>query len=105
MEKYKFLFKPLFFIFSLLFACWMVLKIEQIQPSDFGRYEALFKSGAGKEYKPQPVPIPQPHVNKDIIKKGKEAVARLFSEYKSGRIDSVSFNHRLEKLLETLHQK
>jgi len=36
MKNYSFLFKPAFYIFSLVFATWMVIKIDSISPSDFG---------------------------------------------------------------------
>ncbi|MCE3260611.1 MAG: hypothetical protein K0S12_2252 [Bacteroidetes bacterium] len=98
MGKYKFLFKPLFFIFSLIFACWMVLKIEQLRPSDFGRYEAMFKPA--KKESP-PVVKPKREI---LIKKGKEALKKLFNDYRSGIIDSTAFNTRLELLLRTMNE-
>ncbi|MBA3664156.1 MAG: hypothetical protein H0W61_08115 [Bacteroidetes bacterium] len=84
MKKYKFILKPLFFIFNLLFATWLVLKIEKIQPSDFGEYKSIFYSG--------PKPKMVTTADKDYLKK-------LCTEYKKGVIDSVRLEKQLEKFL------
>ncbi len=75
MKKYNFLLKPLFFIFSLLFATWLVLKIEKISPSDFNEYET---SG-------QKPTIPQPQ----------QYIKKLCMDYKKGIIDSTQLDQRL----------
>jgi len=82
MGKYQFLLKPIFFIFNLLFATWLVLKIEKIQPSDFGRYEQLFQ-------RTEPRPDNVPAYDKYYIKK-------LADDYKSGKLDSAMFDLQLE---------
>lgn len=84
MKNYKFILKPLFFIFNLIFATWLVLKIEKIQPSDFGEYKSLFYSGP----KPKMVTISD-----------KETLKKLCTEYKQGKIDSVDLEKRLDKFL------
>jgi hypothetical protein len=84
MKKYKFLLKPLFFVFNLLFATWLVLAIERIEPSDFGKHKSLFEpavrprtvSGADKPY-----------------------LIKLFTEYKKGLIDSSTLNKKLDEFL------
>jgi hypothetical protein len=82
MEKYQFLLKPIFFIFNLLFATWLVLKIEKIQPSDFGKYEKLFQ-------RTEPRPDHVPAYDKYYIKK-------LADDYKAGKLDSAMFDLQLE---------
>ncbi|MEW6468842.1 MAG: SHOCT domain-containing protein [Bacteroidota bacterium] len=83
MSRYKFLLRPLFYIFSILFSSWMVLWIESISPSDFGKYGALFST-----------PVPAPPGGRDQLKK-------LYREYKSGRISSDEFEKKFEDLLKT----
>ena len=85
MAKYTFLLKPLFFIFNLLFATWLVFKIENISPSDFGSYKYLFE-----ETPPSILQIKTSEVY--YLKK-------LCSEYKSGKIDSINFEQKFNKLL------
>ncbi|MGZ3931907.1 MAG: hypothetical protein ACXVP0_11180 [Bacteroidia bacterium] len=82
MDSYKFLTKPLFFIFNMVFATWLVLEIEKIKPSDFGRYESFFKTGPDQN---------------DINRKNKVYLKQLFSEYKSGVIDSTKLEQRLDE--------
>src|SRR5688572_11454485 len=84
MSSYKFLIKPLFFIFNLMFATWLVLMIEDIKPSDFGRYKSIFESGT--KLSPEK-------------KEQKRYLENLFLEYKKGAIDSVELGKRLEKYL------
>jgi hypothetical protein len=80
MENYKFLFKPLFFIFSLVFAGWMVLKIETVSPSDFGKYRSLFEvtppAEAGDEKK-------------------KVVLEKICDDYRCGKTDSATFMTQL----------
>lgn len=85
MEKYNFLLKPLFFIFSLLFATWLVIKIENLSPSDFGRYKSFFE-------KPAPA-------LKDIPVYDKYYIMQLAEDYKAGRINKQLFDQELTKYL------
>lgn len=84
LRKYKFLVKPVFFIFNLLFSTWLVFKIEKLSPSDFGRYRHLFESH------PKPSPI---SLHKKEIKK-------LCDDYKAGLLDSTQLESKLTKLAE-----
>jgi hypothetical protein len=81
MKKYKFLFKPLFFIFNLVFATCLVLFIEKIKPSDFGRHRSWFESS------------PPVH-NTPVYDKG--YLKRMCIEYKKGLIDSTQLEKRLD---------
>jgi hypothetical protein len=84
MKKYTFLFKPIFFIFNLIFATWLVLKIEKIKPSDFGEHKSIFDSA------------PKPRV----IHPSDKAVIKTFCmEFKYGLIDSVQLRKKLDKFL------
>jgi hypothetical protein len=91
MKKYKFLIKPLFFIFNLLFATWLVIKIERLEPSDFGRYKSLFE-------KPDPVFKTLPVYDKNYIMK-------LSEDYKSGIINKKIFELELSKYLNDINKK
>lgn len=82
MKDYTFILKPLFFVFSLIFSTWMVLAIEKISPSDFGEYKTLFES--------QPAPV---------VKFSSHYIKQLFGEYRSGTIDSIQLDRKLEKFL------
>ncbi len=84
MERYRFLLKPAFFIFNLVFATWLVLKIEEIKPSDFGRYGSIF-TPAGK-------------LTHEKMQQ-KKYLNRLISEYKLGRLDSLELNKEIENYL------
>jgi hypothetical protein len=86
MIRYRFLLKPIFFIFNLVFATWLVLKIEAISPSDFGKYSSIF-GGTGKL-------TPGKKLQKRYLEK-------IIFEYKHGKLDSVSLNKKLEKYLIT----
>lgn len=91
MKKYNFLFKPFFFICSLLFATWLVLYIEKIRPSDLGKYESMFNST------PKPPPkvksVHHSHMNdKQIFKK-------ICADYKAGLIDSTKLDQQIEDFL------
>ncbi|MGZ3862276.1 MAG: hypothetical protein ACXVPN_12180 [Bacteroidia bacterium] len=83
-KKYKFLFKPLFFVFNLLFATWLVLKVEKITPSDFGRYKSLFDDS--------PELSPGQFYAKQYIK-------NMCRDYKAGRLDSTNLEKEINKLL------
>jgi hypothetical protein len=83
MKNYSFLFKPVFFLFNLIFATWLVFKIEAIAPSDFGKYKSLFEDPPGSMgYK-------------------KKQLKKLFVDYKIGKLDSIQLEKRLETYLET----
>ena len=84
MRNYKFIFKPLFFIFNLVFATWLVLKIEKIQPSDFGEYKSIFYSG------------PKPKI---VTISDKEYLRTLCDKFKKGEIDSLKLEKKLEQFL------
>lgn len=93
MKEYQFLFKPIFFIFKLVFSCWLVFKIEYLSPSDFGKYESLF------------------HVNQKLSSKAYEHarlsspelqhvfLSKLCHDYKTGLIDSTILDQQLKRLL------
>jgi hypothetical protein len=75
LKKYKFLFKPLFFIFNLFFATWLVLKIEEYQPSH------KIKS--------------EPPANKHLPR---EQLKSIIFDFKRNKIDSVEMEDRLRRL-------
>jgi hypothetical protein len=79
MKKYSFLLKPIFFIFNLVFATWLVLAIEKIQPSDLGEYKSAFVNE-------------KPLLNKN-------ALLKIISAYKTGAIDSLQLEIQLNHLL------
>jgi hypothetical protein len=80
MRKYNFIWKPLYFIFSLLFATWLVWKIEQISPSDFGVHQAPVMRRAGDP--------------KEILGH-KQYLMDVCFAYKTGIIDSVKLDRKL----------
>jgi hypothetical protein len=84
MKKYKFLFKPIFFIINLIFATWLVLTIEKIKPSDFGEHKKFFEAP------------PAPRV---VTKEDKEYLRSLALEFKYGLIDSLKFEKSLDQFL------
>lgn len=84
MKKYKFLLKPFFFIINLVFATWLVLKIEKVNPSDLGKYESLFK----REEKSAPT-----------IDYNKQFLKTLFTGFRSGSIDSITFESKLDEFI------
>ncbi|MCE9540358.1 MAG: hypothetical protein K8R85_14250 [Bacteroidetes bacterium] len=86
LEKYTFLLKPLFFISSLLFASWLVLKIEKLRPSDFGEERYLFEN--------EPVP--------SVAKYDEQYLKNLFLEYKFGIINSRQLDEKLEFFLKPI---
>jgi hypothetical protein len=86
MKQYKFLGKSIFFILNLVFATWLVLKIEKIKPSDFGEYKSIFSSA------------PKPRV---ISKSDKMVLKTIFFEFKYGLIDTAQLNKKLDRFLAT----
>jgi hypothetical protein len=83
LKKYKFLFKPVFFIFNLFFATWLVVQIEKVKPSDFGKYRHLFE-------------LPEKSSLKALQKQN---LKKLCSDYKAGKLDSTQFEVQLEKIM------
>lgn len=83
MKNYSFLFKPIFFLFNLIFATWLVFKIEAISPSDFGKYKSLFEDPPGS-----------PAYKKKQLKK-------IITDFKAGKLDSLQLERKLETYLET----
>ena len=84
MKEYNFLFKPLFFIFSLLFATWLVIKIEKISPSDFGEKSATLKNHP---------------IHSEVLREDKKYLHDLCNEFKAGKIDSVELSEKLTLFL------
>jgi hypothetical protein len=84
MKDYSFLKKPVFFIFNLIFATWLVLAIEQIQPSDFGNGASFF------------LPPPRP---KKVTEADKPYLRKLASDFRSGKIDSLTLEKELEEFV------
>ena len=89
MKNYSFLIKPLFFIFNLLFATWLVLQIEKIKPSDFGKHAGFF--GPTKKEEPS---LP----NRELRKK---YLYQLCGEFKAGRLDSARLNEELNRYIDS----
>lgn len=84
MRNYSFLLKPIFFIFSLLFATWLVVAIEEISPSDFGQKAAPAQETTGPE-----------NVNGRV-----KHLQNLCAAYKGGIIDSTALYQKLTIFLE-----
>jgi len=83
MKNYSFLLKPLFFIFNLVFATWLVFRIEEIKPSDFGKYRSLFEDAPGS------------------MSARKKNLKKIIVDFKRGTLDSVQLDQKLEKYLES----
>jgi hypothetical protein len=84
MKEKLFIFRPLFFIFNLVFATWLVFKIEKISPSDFGKYRTLFDT-------PEAL-TPEKMGDKLYLKK-------ICSDYKGGKLDSTEMEQLLDRYL------
>ena len=82
MKRYKFLIKPIFFIFNLVFATWLVFKVEETWPSDQHKYETLFE-------------------NKHDFKSenAKEFLKKICEDYRSGKIDSLELDSSIRHFL------
>jgi hypothetical protein len=101
-KKYKFILKPLFFIFSLLFTSWMVLKIEQLSPSDFGKYRSLFKTVSDTT-----IIYPKKEIRSSVKKTKlfhKQYLKNLCIDYKTGVIDSEKLDRQLELFLDNFEK-
>lgn len=88
-KKYTFLIKPVFYIFSLLIASFLVLKIEKLKPSDFGKEKYFFED----------VPV------STVSKYDEQYLKNLFLEYKFGIINSRQLDKRLEFFLNSSTKK
>jgi|CXWL01.1.fsa_nt_gi hypothetical protein len=97
MKKYNFLFKPLFFIFSLIFATWLVLYIEKLRPSDLGKYEYIFKSRPAPVPEKPPVKVPEKQQQLPT-KYQKECLQKVCRDYKEGLVDSTQLDRELERI-------
>jgi len=84
MNNYKFLRKPFFFLFNLLFATWLVLKIEQIKPTDFGRNRNFFE------------PAPQPRI---VTIKDRAFLLQMANDYAKDKLDSAALRLKIEAYL------
>ena len=84
MRKYKFLLKPFFFIFNLLFATWLVFQIEKLSPSDFGKYKYIFEDAPQSD---------STHL------KSKEYLKKICIDYKTGILDSAAFDKQIDKFM------
>jgi hypothetical protein len=89
MKKYSFLLKPTFFIFNLLFATWLVLFIEKLKPSDFGKHKSIFESA------------PKP---KTVTQDDKHFLKNLILSYKQGKIDSLTLEKELDRFVSPLSE-
>jgi len=79
MAKYTFLFKPVFFIFNLLFATWLVFEIEKISPSQIGGQGPLHDTLPG------------------LDKEKKEQLKKICFDFKAGLLDSTLLEQKLDK--------
>ncbi len=84
MKEKLFILKPLFFIFNLIFATWLVFSIEKLSPSDFGKYRSLFDT-------PEPL-SPEKMGDKQYLK-------RVISDYRAGKLDSADVERLLDRYL------
>jgi hypothetical protein len=90
MNNYKFLRKPFFFLFNLLFATWLVLKIEEIKPTDFGRNRKFFE------------PAPQPRI---VTIKDRDFLLQMANDYAKDRLDSTALRLKIEAFLTVSDKK
>ncbi len=92
MKRYKFLIKPLFYIFSLTASSYMVLVIEKVSPSDFGKHQSLFVTEPSKPASTQLVKYDS----------RKELLKSICFDYKYGIIDSAAVETRISTFLSGL---
>lgn len=85
MNTYKFLLKPIFFIFNLIFATWLVLKIEHLKPSDFGKNGSLFKPNEPKRI---------------VTIKDRSYLISLATDFAEGKIDSLLLGQKIDAYLQ-----
>lgn len=86
MREKLFILKPLFFIFNLIFATWLVFRIEKLSPSDFGKYRSLFDT---------------PEALSPEKMGGKLYLKRVCSDYKAGKVDSTQMELLIDRYLTT----
>jgi hypothetical protein len=86
MNSYKFLLKPLIFIFNLLFATWLVFRIEQVSPTDLGMTDRKASANADPE---------------TVRKKFRQ----LCIDFKTGRINSTQLEQEFDHLIQDLKIK
>ena len=86
MKKYNFLWNPIFYVFSILFAAWLVIEIEKISPSSFGIQKSpeIFDAG-----------------NSDHLSH-KQYLKSLFVNYRAGLLDSAKLDEKLTLFLNTI---
>lgn len=84
MKEKMLILRPLFFIFNLIFATWIVFQIEAVSPSDFGKYRSLFEG--------PPAFTPEKMGEKQFLKK-------VCSDYKKGKLDSTEVDLLLNRYL------
>ena len=102
MKKYDFLLKPIFFILKLLFSCWLVFQIEEISPSDFGKYESLFNNGHQILQKGSfDQLLIYDRMRLSSMQQRQIFLKKVCDDYKQGSIDSTILNQQLEKLLKS----
>jgi hypothetical protein len=89
MKKYNFLFKPAFFIVSLLFATWLVFYIDKLSPPEPDKSSSLPRS------------INQWN-NKNKRSSDKIFLKRICCDYKSGLIDSAAMDRHLESFIDSI---
>ena len=85
--KYNFLFKPFFYIFSILLATLLVIKVEEIRPSDFGSNE----SNVSKQL----YHLPNSYRGEAL----KNYLKNLCTSYKAGMIDSIGLDKKIDLFL------
>jgi hypothetical protein len=76
----------------------MVLKIEQLRPSDFGKYRSLFKTASDTTGI-----YPKKEIRSAVKKTKlfhKQYLKNLCIDYKTGAIDSERLDHQLELFLD-----
>lgn len=104
---FAFLFKPLFFIFSLLLGSWLVLKIEKLIPSDFGKYKSLFEKedslpGSTRQVnRTEEGKVREKDTSSGIRESQKAELKKLIFEYKNGVVDSILFEMKLDEFFKS----
>ena len=102
MKKYNFLFKPVFFIFNLLFATWLVLKIEEIKPSDFSKRPSFFKNKTSSVCATCGSVLSHADRTQQMsaLKYQHLSLKKLCIDYKHDLVDSTFFDRQLKKILQ-----
>jgi hypothetical protein len=92
MKRYRFLIKPLFYIFSLTASSYLVIVIERVSPSDFSKHPSLFLPQA------KPVAVQSNDSRMEYLK-------NICFDYKYGIIDSSTLDERISVFLYGAPQK